>query len=157
MDHANIAREPEAHGFTWLVEDVSKRFGPNDSDKHVVGQLPIFTPRDLGKLRKTFGDETVLGWVTSASSPRVKSQNKYRPQLANGNAPTMDDMKANIVRAMAGVRVAAARGQTFTFIGADGTEFTVHASDKDEAKAAYARYLEDDENDGYGEDPPIEE
>ena len=146
MDYTNIASNPEKHGFRWLIEDVQKQFGPHATDKKVVGQIPIFEPTNIELLIESFGKGTVLRWVTSASSPRVRSQNKHRPVLANGKKPSMDDMKMTIIRLLAGTRAARApSGQTFTFIGADGVKFTVTAANIEDAETAYLQHLTEQE------------
>lgn len=49
------------------TEDKSKRYGPNATDKKVVGSAFILRVRELDKFRATFGDNAVLKYVNGTS------------------------------------------------------------------------------------------
>lgn len=102
MDNATVVDVWADRGITWAAgEEVSKRYGPNDSDKRVLGtaQIPVVT--DLDKFRKAYGDACVLG-IMDGTSLRVMAQDVNRSGLVKGLSA--EEIRSRIHLRLKGIR-----------------------------------------------------
>jgi hypothetical protein len=99
-DYANIAANPEAHGFRWSVEVVHKDLG--SGHKHEVGQVPIAVVTNPTDFEATFPGQILDS--LDGSSVRVKCQNKNRRRLEKDPKVPVDTMKVETVQMLSGVK-----------------------------------------------------
>jgi hypothetical protein len=128
------------HGYTWESEAVSKRFGPNDSDKRIINDAAqILVINDLDKFRVEFGDSFLIA-MADGTSVRVMCQRVGRTFKSGEVAAN----QAAVINAIKGVRT---RGATIPKRPlADGTFY--HGTNETEYRAKYAASLVDAGVDG---------
>ncbi len=135
MDYANIAANPEVHGFRWSLETVHR---DKPDGKVELGKAPLVIVTDVEAFERTMPG--VIADSLNGSSIRVKCQGKGRRILEQQRHVTLESFQTQILASLNGTTKRTVRTvEVQVYIGPEGEKYET----RQDAEAAWKAHYEE--------------